>query len=202
MVFYGSKTRTLKKGQLTNINCPKCDTRQTIHYAVYGKYAYAYWIPLFPIGKTTIVKCNYCKNDFKQKELPEQTKQKFELETADTKYPIWYFSGLILLITAITTAFYLSKKDAENDKLYIQDPVVGDLYSIKSSKNEYYTSMRVTEVTTDSVFVVFNDYEIDRKSQIYKIDKTENYTTETDGYSKEEITSLFKTKFIFEVDRN
>lgn len=202
MVFYGSKARTLKEGQLINVKCPNCDDGQSMRYTIYGKYAYIYWIPMFPIGKKNILECNHCKRTYKLKDLPNQIKQKFELEKSDTKYPIWYFSGLIILIIAIATAFYLSKKDAENDKLYIQDPLVGDMYSVKTSKNGYYTSMKVTAVTNDSIFVVYNDYEIDRKSKIYKIDKTENYTTETDGYSKEEIKLLFEQEFIYEVDRD
>ena len=202
MVFYGSKASKLKEGQLINVKCPNCTEGQTMRYSIYGKYAYVYWIPLFPIGKTYVLECNHCKRIYNLKELPEQIKQKFELEKAGVRFPLWYFSGLILIAIAIALATYLSKKDAENDKLYIQQPMIGDVYSVKASQTGYYTSMKITKVTTDSVYVVFNDYEIDRKSKIYKINKTENYTTEIDGYSKEEIQTLFDQELIYEVDRD
>ena len=202
MVFYGSKASKLKEGQLINVKCPNCTEGQTMHYGIYGKYAYVYWIPLFPIGKTYVLECNHCKRTYNLKELPEQIKQKFELEKAGVRFPLWYFSGLILIAIAIALATYLSKKDAENDKLYIQQPMIGDVYSVKASQTGYYTSMKITKVTTDSVYVVFNDYEIDRKSKIYKINKTENYTTEIDGYSKEEIQTLLEQELSYEVDRD
>lgn len=202
MVFYGSKASKLKEGQLINVKCPNCTEGQTMHYTIYGKYAYVYWIPLFPMGKTYVLECNHCKRTYNLKELPEQIKQKFELEKTGVRFPLWYFSGLIIITLAILVATYLSKKDDENDTLYINNPRIGDVYSVKASQTGYYTSMKVTTVTSDSIYVIFNDYEIDRKSKIYKINKTENYTTELDGYSKLEIKTLFEQEYIYEVDRD
>ncbi|WP_397363484.1 hypothetical protein [Olleya sp. R77988] len=202
MVFYGSKASKLKEGQLINVDCPNCEEGRSMRYGIYGKYAYIYWIPLFPIGKENILECNNCKRTYDLKELPDHIQQKFEIEKSGADYPIWYFSGLAVIAAIIAIAFYLSKKDAENDKLYIEAPLAGDVYSIETSQKGYYTTMKVTDVTTDSIFVIYNDYEIDRKSKIYKIDKFENYTTETDRYSREEIKSLFEKEFIYEVDRD
>ncbi|WGD35192.1 zinc-ribbon domain-containing protein [Olleya sp. YS] len=202
MVFYGTKATTLKEGQLINVQCPNCEEGRSMRYGIYGKYAYLYWIPMFPVGKENYLECNQCKRTYDLKELPNEIKQKFELEKSGASYPIWYFSGLAVLAILVATAFYLSKKDAENDKRYIQEPLVGDVYSVETSQKGFYSSMKVSEVTADSIFVIYNDYEIDKKSKIYKIDKIENYTTERGGFSKAEIKSLFDENVIFEVDRD
>lgn len=202
MVFYGSKATTLKEGQLINVKCPNCEEGRAMRYGIYGKYAYLYWIPMFPIGKENYLECNNCKRTYDLKELPKEIKQKFKLEQSGANYPIWYFSGLAVLAIIIAVAFYLSKIDAENDKLYIEEPMVGDVYSIEASQKGYYSSMKVSEVTSDSIFVIYNNYEIDRKSKIYKIDKIENYTTEHGGFSRDEIQSLFEQNVIYEVDRD
>lgn len=202
MIFYGSKSSKLKEGMLVNVDCPDCEEGRAMRYIIFGKYAYLYWIPMFPIGKENILECVSCKRTYHLKELPEHIKQKFELEKSGASYPIWYFSGLAVLACLISFAFYASNENAENDKLYIETPAIGDVYSVKASKSGYYSAMKVTDITNDSIYVLFNNYEIDKRSKIYKIDKVENYTTETGAYSKQEIKDLFNEKIIYDVDRD
>ena len=58
------------------------------------------------------------------------------------------------------------KKELE----FVANPVVGDVYKYKTEKQNYST-LKVTSVTADSVFVSPNEYETDKMSGIYKIDK-------------------------------
>ncbi|QXP60004.1 hypothetical protein [Olleya sp. HaHaR_3_96] len=202
MIFYGSKATKLKDGTLNNIKCPNCEDGRTMHYAIFGKYAYLYWIPMFPIGKENILECASCKKTYKLKTLPNQVREKFNLEKADVKYPIWYFSGLAVLAVIIAFLMYSGKQNAENEKRYIEDPAVGDVYALETPQKGYYSTMKINKVTADSIFVIYNDVSIDKKSKTYKLDKPENYTTEFDGYSKAEIKSLFAKKTIYDVDRD
>ena len=100
------------------------------------------------------------------------------------KTPLWYYSGLAILACLIYLAFYLSKKDEINDANYIQEPKVGDMYTIEAAKKGYYTTMKVNRVTKDSIFVIRNDFDLFRRSKIYRINKDENYTTKIDSFSK------------------
>ncbi|AXO80165.1 hypothetical protein DZC78_07080 [Olleya aquimaris] len=202
MIFYGRKATTIKEGRLVNVNCPNCEEGRTMRYSIFGKYAYLYWIPMFPLGKENILECTNCHKTFDLKSLPNSIKEKFNIEKADAKYPIWYFSGLAVLVLLISFAVYTSKKDDENDKRYIKEPMIGDVYSVETSQSGYYSTMKVNKVTKDSIFVIYNDVLIDRKSKVYKIDKAKNYTTETDGYTRSEIQSLFDKQTIYEVDRD
>lgn len=201
MIFYGRKASRLKDGKITNVTCPNCDTTTSMNYSIFGKYAYLYWIPTFPMGKENIIECNECKTTFKLNELPNQIKQKFELEKQNG-YPIWYFSGLFIISLLIALAFYLSSQNDKNNKIYIEDPQVGDVYSITTEKNGYYSSLKISEIKNDSVFVIFNDYEIDKRSKIYKIDKDQNYTSDSEGYTKSELKDLFNKGIIYDIDRN
>lgn len=201
MIFYGRNSSRLKDGQIHNVTCPNCQNSTTMSYSIFGKYAHLYWIPTFPMGKENILECNHCKQTYKLKELPDQVKQKFELEKHNG-YPFWYFSGLIAIACLIALISYWSKQDDENNKVYIESPQYGDVYSIKSDKDGYYTSLKITQVKNDSVFVIFNDYEIDRRSKIYKIDKDKNYTMEPEGFTKSELKNLFEEGIIYDIDRN
>ena len=202
MIFYGSRATRLKEGQINNVTCPNCDTTTSMSYAIFGKYAHIYWIPSFPIGRENVVECNSCKRTFKLRELPEPIIQKFNKEKEDAKTPIWYFSGIgIAVILVALIANWISKDNQENE-LFIQNPQVGDVYSIEGETTGYYSTMKVLEVTEDSVQIVVSDYEVNKRSGVSDVDKSVYYTDQIEMLSKDEIVSLFESDFIYDVDRN
>ncbi len=201
MVFYGTNASRLKDGRLNNITCPNCENQTTMTYSVFGKYAYIYWIPIFPIGKQNILECDSCKKTFKLKELPRQIQSKFELEK-HTGVPIKHFAGLGIIAIAIGFIMYSSSQNKANNLKYINAPEIGDVYSINGSQKGYYSTMRIKDVTNDSIYLISNDYEVDKKSGIDKIDVDKNYTTEEYSISKQEIIGLYTDETIFEIDRD
>ncbi len=202
MVFFGTKASRIKDGQINNVTCPNCENQTSMTYSIFGKYAHIYWIPAFPVGRENIIECNSCKQTYKVKELPEHLKQKFEFEKQGAKTPLWYFSGLAIIACLISFGAWSSSQNKTNNEEYIKAPQIGDVYSIEASQNGYYSSIKVTDVTQDSVYVIINDYEIDRRTKISQIDKAENYTTQIDSYSKEEIINLYDENVIYEIDRD
>ncbi len=201
MIFYGTNSSRLKDGQLRNVKCPNCSEQTTMHYSVFGKYAYIYWIPIFPLGKTNVLECDNCKKTYKLKELPQPVKDKFETEK-HRGVPFLHFSGLAIIALAIGYFSYANAKHKDLEAEYIKTPAVGDVYSVKTESKGHYSSIKVIEVKTDSVFVVFNNYEIDKKTGIDQIDKAENYSTVIDGYLKSELESLYKDNTIYAIHRD
>ncbi len=201
MIFYGRKASRIKDGQINNVTCPNCEDLTSMNYSIFGKYAHIYWIPTFPMGRENISECNACKQTFLVNELPEQIKQKFSREKEGVKTPIWHFSGLAIIALLIAMIFWFaSQNDAENEE-FIQTPQIGDVYSIESENKGYYSSMKVTEVTNDSVHLIVNDYEVDKRSGIYKIDLDKNYTIQAYSLSKVDLFNLYKSEVIYEIDR-
>ncbi|MFS4482160.1 hypothetical protein ACKGJY_04035 [Hyunsoonleella sp. 2307UL5-6] len=201
MIFYGTNSSRLKDGQLPNVTCPNCENQTSMTYSVFGKYAYLYWIPVFPIGKINVLECNSCKRTFKLQELPEQIQRKFETEK-HTGIPFLHFSGLAVIGLVIAYFSYSGAKHKEDEADYIKTPNIGDVYSIKAEAAGHFTTMKVTKIEGDSVFLVFNDYEIDKRSAIYKIDKSNNYTNSNDALTKEQLQFLYEEKEIFNIDRD
>lgn len=202
MIFYGTNASRLKDGRLSNVTCPNCDTQTSMNYSVFGKYFYIYWIPIFPIGKTNVLECNNCHRTYKLKELPEQIKQKFELEK-HKGVPIKHFAGLGIIAALVAALFYSNAVDKENEALYIENPIAGDVYSTESEDAGFYTTAKVHKVTEDSIFLVFNSYEIDGKFSTDDIDKTENYDIDSmEGYTIDEIQMLYEDEIIYQIDRD
>ncbi len=201
MVFYGKRSSRIKDGRISNVTCPSCEENTSMTYSIFGKYAHIYWIPTFPMGKENSIECNNCKQTFKVKELSESIKNKFNLEKQDAKTPLWNFSGLALIACVILGIMYLAKQDKINTAKYIETPQFGDVYKIKGSESGFITTMKIIEVSKDSVFVSYNNYESDDYS-MSKIDKAENYnTTDIYGFSNKEIKEMFAKKEISDVKR-
>jgi len=202
MIFYGTNASRLKDGRLSNVICPNCNEQTSMTYSVFGKYAYIYWIPIFPLGKTNVLECNNCKRTYKLKELPQQIQQKFELEK-HTGVPIKHFAGIGIIALIIAGISYSSFKHKEDEAKYIVDPMIGDVYSTETTSSGYFTTAKVAKVTNDSVFVIFNDYEIDKKHSTSQIDKAENYKTENmEGYTLNELQQLYKDEVIYNIERD
>lgn len=201
MIFYGTSSSKLKNGKLPNVECPNCNNITSMTYTVFGKYAYLYWIPVFPTGKVNVLECDSCKRTYDLKELPENIKRKFEVEK-HTGIPFLHFSGLAIIAGIIALVGYWNGVDKENQAKYIVEPQIGDVYSVKGSSAGLYTSMKVTEVTNDSIYVIFSDYEVDKRSGIDQVDKASYYTDQIDSFSKADIVSLFEEETIYDIDRD
>ncbi|MEP2279461.1 hypothetical protein [Maribacter sp.] len=62
--------------------------------------------------------------------------------------------------------------------------------------------MRLEKATTDSLYLPLNDYVISKKPGLYKIDKAENYSKITYGYSKNQISQMQIEGVIFNINRD
>src|SRR6218665_3528200 len=201
--FYGTKSSTIKNGVINNVTCPHCETNTGMNYSVFGKYAHLYWIPIFPVGKQKILECKNCKSTYELKNLPESIKQKFtkEQEQNPSRTPIFHFSLLIIIGLGIIFGFYSNAKSDSDSKEFAKNPKVGDVYFETTNTGKYSTS-RVIKVTRDSVFVLINNMETDKKYDVSKINIDSNFTNNTDSYSRKQIIDFVKDeKTIYEIQR-
>ncbi|MGX7668502.1 hypothetical protein [Flavobacterium pedocola] len=204
MIIYGTKGSNIKNGQIINTECPNCNTKSTMDYSIFGKYAHVYWIPFFPYTKLTFVECGNCKRTFEKNDFTPEITQKLEHEknkNGKLFFPVWMFSGIAIVALISGFGIYQSNVDDENDKAYLNDPKVNDVYHLKT-ENGFFTSAKVTNVDKDSVYLSFNTYEINQETGISDIDIAKNYEKESYGISRERITELFKKDTIYSVKRD
>jgi len=200
MIFYGSKGVHLHTEQVSGVKCSHCEQTSSHTVSIYGKYAHIYWIPFFPLGKKGISECNHCKATFEPKEMSESLKLAHKNVKGNVKTPIWHWSGIGIIAVVIGISGFLSAQHDKDVVTYIDKPKVGDVYEFKP--NEYYSLAKVTSVDQDSVYVISNDYETEKHSDLNTIDKASNYTTEPYGISRKKIKELFKSKEILDVNRD
>lgn len=201
LFYYGTKATNLKNGQIINVDCPNCNTNVSMIYSVYGKYAHLYLIPFFPVKKLTFTECNSCKKTFEQAELSSSIQQKLEREKEKNavKTPIWMFSGLFIIAIITAMGFYSSHQTDVDSENFIKSPKVGDVYLLNSTDG-FYTTMKIDQISKDSLNVFLNDMEIDSKSEMYKIDVDTNYNSKR-SIAKKDLLKLYTDQKIFEVKR-
>ncbi len=83
----------------------------------------------------------------------------------------------------------------------VDNPAMYDTYTFKTEDHSYST-FKITEVFEDSIYVDQNDYEIDELSEIYKIDKEENYPGDIYVVTKAEIKEMFNDGDIKDIERD
>ncbi|TVZ15264.1 hypothetical protein JM81_1489 [Maribacter sp. MAR_2009_72] len=201
MIFFGTGSANIASIKTRNITCQHCKNEDTIYINIYRKHFHIFWIPVFPFIKSGNSFCSHCKQVLKPKEMPDQLQLQYKNIKGNVKGPTWQFSGLLLLICLIGLIIYTTGRDKLNTKLYLSEPEIGDIYKYRVD-NGNYSTMKLVSITQDSLFLSLNDYEISKRSRIYKIDKPENYPDTYFGYSKHEISLMEKDGTILEINRD
>jgi hypothetical protein len=201
MIIYGSKAKQVAK-EIISEKCINCGTQLSIDMHVFQKYAHIFWVPLFPIGKTGVSQCDHCKQVLKLNEMPPSIKMAYENLKAQSKIPIWMFSGLALIALLIVSGMISAKnKDEKNAKLIVA-PQKGDIFEIKT-KEKKYTLYKVADVTTDSVFVLINSFEsnVEKGIRDIKIKGESSFIDDAYGFSKKELKMMLDDGEILDIDR-
>ncbi|MBY0536820.1 MAG: zinc ribbon domain-containing protein [Chitinophagaceae bacterium] len=167
MLIYGSRATKLKAEPIV-YTCKHCQSKNTTTMVMFQKYAHVFWIPFCPIKKLAVTQCEHCKQVLEQKQFDPELKEIFAEQKSTLKTPIWTFIGLALLIVLIVTIIQDEKKESAENKVFLEQPQVGDVYTMRTKEGNY-TLFLVKEVTKDSIGYWMNNYEVNKISGLHKI---------------------------------
>lgn len=104
LIFFGTRSSKIHSNRITsNTECPHCNSQNSFIYSVYGTYFHIFWIPMFRLGRRTIVECSHCKKTYGEEELSESVRialNKTLLE-APQKKAYWHCAGCFIILGAI-----------------------------------------------------------------------------------------------------
>ncbi len=199
MIFYGSKGKHIATENVNSIHCDYCKQQSTHTISIFGRYAHLYWIPLFPLSKKGVSECNHCKRTLAPKEMNEPLKMAYKNVKLSTKSPLWYWSGTALIVGLAIFGIKASKDHDKEMVHFIETPKKGDIVDYKIDGE--YSTFKVTAVSSDSVYLVPNQYTINRETKLYKIDKPENYTDTPSALSLKQYKNYFDDKTFLDIER-
>ncbi|MCG8306942.1 MAG: zinc ribbon domain-containing protein [Cytophagales bacterium] len=200
MIIYGWRSAHVRTTQSKTATCPHCGTRGSIITSIFSRYAHIFWIPLFPFGKTGASQCQHCHNAMKVNEMPEEIKREYRDLKSEARTPIWQFSGLVLIVMFVTWMNFTNKENEKTELEYISSPLKGDIYEYETESSNYST-LKVVEVTDDSIFVAPNEYETTKMAGVYEIDEDANYPDVQYGLSRAEVKNMYDDGVIYDVKR-
>jgi hypothetical protein len=201
IVLIGTKESNIQSGKLKTVCCPRCN-KESLYYTISSKYVHLTLIPLFAVGKLFESKCNNCNTPFAFEDFNYEEQQKIleQDEIRKAKSPCWNYLGLIILIGI---SFYwgnLLIETNENAKNLVDNPMIGDVYQLKSKKG-YYPILKIDSVSNDSVYLLENNYYSNLPYDFDDVDKPENYSKNKVDFSKKDIKSMLDKDDIVTVKR-
>lgn len=200
MIFYGTRATSLGEENI-NETCPACGTPNSVHMAIFQKYAHIYWIPLLPYKKTGATVCTHCKQSLDLKQMSPAFIEKYERLKATKSTPIWTFSGLGIIGLLIVVGIVSSKMTDSKVQRLIKEPKPGDVYELFIGSK--YTLMKVKEVNGDSVWCVESQYEAEYSSGLSKIKEKgeEAYSQDEVLYTKARLAEMAAHSDIQDIER-
>lgn len=92
--------------------------------------------------------------------MPEELKQIVKGIRSEVKFPVWYFSGLVLIGIFIGFMAYADGRDDKLEAEYLTIPQVGDVYNYKIDKSENYVDSMQFMVAKENVMNLYTEGDI------------------------------------------
>ena len=107
--------------------CPNCGEQ---HYAATGivRYFHLFWIPVFPESKKVFLTCGKCRFSQEEKDIsgPQIAQLKRSLFGRGKMLPM--YAGTFFFLIVVALALLSEVQTATQEKGYLEDPQVADLY--------------------------------------------------------------------------
>jgi hypothetical protein len=119
---------------------------------------------------------------------------------AQTKIPLWTFSGLGVLALIIIAVTISSQKKLKKVNEMVLTPKTNDIVEIKQ-KDGSYTLLKINSVTSDSIYFFANKYQTDRAGALSELDG-KSYDTITYSISRTMLIDMNKKDEVVDMVRN
>ena len=206
MIFFGTKSKSIKKGMLTNIHCEYCNEESDMEYDFQQKYFHLYFIPFIPLKMKLSVCCEKCYTLFEGKHISNTINIKLNrvTERHPIQTPIWAFSGIILLTLLVCWAFWQSGRHDVLEGKYIKNPKKGDIYWTEYQNKKYttiYSTLKVDKVDKQNVYFTYNDTSVTKYTEVFSILEDKRYTIRKGIYTRQKVEDLYKNDSIISITR-
>ncbi|TRX70760.1 hypothetical protein [Carboxylicivirga sp. M1479] len=135
------------------------------------------------------------------KEMNEDLKQAYKTMKSDTKIPFWHFSGAFIIVFLISLLTISNKAEAQDELLYLESPLSGDVYEYENGP-ERFSTLKVVEVSEDSVYFLYNNYDFSQRAGIEEIDVDSCYSEDIYMMSRQELKDMYSSGTIYDINRN
>lgn len=136
-IFGIGKSTLPKKHLLKGCQCPHCQQQDTLFTETKANYFHLFFVPVFPLHKSTMAICTHCKAVYDKSQFSEKMNVFYQRqnELNPNKRPIWHGCGciIIILLALIITGIVVFKSPSKT----VDDPRKEMLHTdlAKTTKN-------------------------------------------------------------------
>lgn len=201
MIVFGLSSAQVAKESITE-KCPKCGSTHCVTLYLYKKYLQVFWIPVCPVEKEIIGKCNNCKQIIKPSEMPSYFKVPYETLKLKGRTPFWLYSGIGLIVLVLVSTFLSKQFRKERIAKLILSPKAGQILEIKTQDGNY-SVWKIESVHRDSVFFRPHHFE-GKDSEVIEILREQAdtaYSNKIYSITTKELKKMLDKGDIIDIDR-
>ncbi|MCC3154665.1 hypothetical protein Q3A66_16745 [Hymenobacter sp. BT770] len=202
MIVYGYRGSHLRTEPIPGVICPHCAAPEALQVSLYCRYAYVYWIPLFPFAKPAVAGCVRCRLTWEGKALPAEVRSSVRSTKKQTRLPLWNWTGTGLLLLALAWGAVDSTRDDRANAAYLAAPRAGDIYTVHENDSApNYSLLKVVSARGNGVQVVANEFQIDNNHPIDALNAPAKYSKEPFTLTKFDLQIMKNKGQLTDVDR-
>lgn len=199
MTVYGEKPFRAAYEQVPD-RCPGCGTTNTTYINLYQNYFHFLFIPVFPLEKHGGSECTLCHRAIEWFNMPVLWQHRYKDLKKKTRPKLWMFSGIGVALLILAGFIIGDRQEKQENRKYLQSPIVGDLYEVKLEK-ESYVLYKVNEIIGDTIYVVQSKYLTSDPKGYSKIINKGFDEDSTVGILRSELQEMFEDDKILDVRR-
>ncbi|TVT41560.1 zinc-ribbon domain-containing protein [Hymenobacter setariae] len=186
--FFGTGTSIISNFELVGVSCVNCGTRNSVFVTVYSRYLHLFWIPVLPMGKSSVSKCGHCQQVFEAKQMPPAYREPALEAQQQARIPVTNYLALavvgvlfvgLMIVGALGGQKHPTAKQLTNvvgtaptasameEALVAADPAANEplleapkVADIYAMRNpdKHYSLMRVARIAPDTVYLQTSTY--------------------------------------------
>jgi hypothetical protein len=105
--FFGTRSTQIAAHQ-AQVSCSHCQ-QDAVWLFMYQHYFHIFWIPVFPLWKSTVSSCGHCKQTLTKKAFLPELQEDYLKIKQHAKTPWWTFFLLIASVILVVGSMILAK---------------------------------------------------------------------------------------------
>jgi len=197
MIVYGWNTAKFNTKRPKDLRCHNCNDFGNVSVTKFVKYANIYWIPLFPYRVINEVECHSCGEITHLKDISDELKRHY-IDYKSVAPPFWSFSGIAIIIGLVVYGWISNLPDTEGMISKINNIEESRIFEFKTEDDEY-SSFKVCSFDEDSIYIVYNEYQSPKQSDMEDVSGTNDFSKDTLSIDRELLLELVEDGTIVDV---
>lgn len=186
MIIFGWNTYESSSKRPKDIQCFSCGSIGEMFVRKHVKVCQLYFMPIFPYAIWSEVECVRCKSYLQLNNLSPELEQLYGPYKPNILPKLWHLTGLLIIFGLLGWAWFSTIQHKNLMKARVDAIEVGRVIDFQTA-NKNYSTFKICDQVKDTLFVVYNKFEVDNKTGLSRIFEPTFYSKDTVVLNKNEL---------------